>query len=183
MSASARKNLILSPFADTSVNMLSSRRKPHLKPRRSYCTSRPANLVRALHGADWQNQVCLYENQAEPSEYFSNGQTKNMLQNTVHPVQELCAVKTQADQRKTQSGTDMTYGQYVNLLLSAASAYDTQFTPKTHFAAQSPRRAVYSHDITESRSDDNAPAYDIDCALDIIQPKTHFAARTPHCVV
>jgi hypothetical protein len=85
-----------------------------------------------------------------------------MLQtNAVHPVQELCAVKTQADQHKTQTGTDLTHDQHINLLLSAASAYDTQFAPKTHFAAQSPRQAVYSHDITESNNDNN-PAYDID---------------------
>jgi hypothetical protein len=42
-------------------------------------------------------------------------------------------------------------------LLSAASAYDTHFAPKTHFAARTPRRVVYSHDITES-NDDNDPA-------------------------
>jgi hypothetical protein len=95
----------------------------------------------------------------------------------------LTAVKTQADQHKTQSGKELTYDQYVNLLLSAASAYEAQFAPKTHFAARAPRRAVYSHDITES-SDGNDPAYDIDCALSIVQPKsTHFAARTPRRVM
>jgi hypothetical protein len=106
-----------------------------------------------------------------------------MLQNAVHPVQELRAVKTQADQHKTQAGKEFTYDQYVNLLLSAASAYDAQFAPKTHFAARAPRRAVYSHNITES-SDGNDHAYDIDCALSIVQPKlTHFAARTPRRVM
>jgi hypothetical protein len=55
-----------------------------------------------------------------------------MLQNVVHPVKELCAVKT------------------------------------THFAARTPHGVVYSHDTTES-NDDNNSAYDIDCALDIIQ--------------
>jgi hypothetical protein len=50
----------------------------------------------------WQNQVRLYETQVESEEYFSNGQKRHMLQNAVHPVQELRAVKTQADQHKTQ---------------------------------------------------------------------------------
>jgi hypothetical protein len=78
---------------------------------------------------------------------------------------------------------ELTYYQYVNLLLSAASAYDAQFAPKTHFAARAPCRAVYSHDFTAS-SDSNDHAYDIDCALNIIQPtNTHFAARTPHRVL
>jgi hypothetical protein len=131
----------------------------------------------------WQNQVRLYEAQVEKEEYFSNGQKRHMLQNAVHPVQELRAVKTQADQHKTQTEKELTYDQYVNLLLSAASAYDAQFAPKTHFAARAPRRAVYSHDFTAS-NEDNDPGYDIDSALGIVQPKsTHFAARTPRHVV
>jgi hypothetical protein len=85
----------------------------------------------------------------------------------VHPAIELRGVKTQADQHKTRTGKELTYDQYVNLLLSGASAYDAQFVPKTHFAAGAPHRAVYSHNITES-SDDKDPAYDIDCALDIV---------------
>jgi hypothetical protein len=56
----------------------------------------------------WQNQVRLYEAQVEKEEYFSNGQKRHMLQNAVHPVQELCAVKTQADQHKTQAGKELT---------------------------------------------------------------------------
>jgi hypothetical protein len=98
----------------------------------------------------WQNQVRLYETQAESEEYFSNGQKRHMLQNAVHPVQELRAVKTQADQHKPQTEKELTYDQYVNLLLSAASAYDAQFAPKTHSAARAPCRDVYSQDITES---------------------------------
>jgi hypothetical protein len=56
----------------------------------------------------WQNQVRLYEAQVEKEEYFSNGQKRHMLQNAVHPVQELCAVKTQADHHKTQAGKELT---------------------------------------------------------------------------
>jgi hypothetical protein len=57
---------------------------------------------------NWQNQVRLYENQVESEEYFLNGQKRHMLQNAVHPVQELRAVKTQADQHKTQAGKELT---------------------------------------------------------------------------
>jgi hypothetical protein len=74
-----------------------------------------------------------------------------MLQNAVHPVQELRAVKTQADQHKTQTGKELTHDQYVNLLLSAASAYDgaQQFAPgpKTHFAARSAWSLVSCGDL------------------------------------
>jgi hypothetical protein len=100
-----------------------------------------------------------------------------MLQNAVHPVQEFRAVKTQADQHKTQTGKELTYDQYVNLLLSAASTYDAQFAPKIHFAARAPRRAVYSHDFTTSNGDDD-PGYDIDCTLDAIQANGH-STRPP----
>jgi hypothetical protein len=149
----------------------------------SYITSCKLGEASAWHGPTasfvlhWQNQVRLYENQVNIEEYFSNGQKKNMLQNAVHPVQELCAVKTQADHHKTQTGKDLTYDQYVNLLLSAASTYDAQFAPKTHFAARAPRRAVYSHDFTTSNGDDD-PGYDIDCALDVIQANGH-STRPP----
>jgi hypothetical protein len=185
---------MLSLFIGALANMLSSRRKHHSKPPRYYRISRLVNSVRAPLGVDlptpsfvlhWQNQVRLYENQVEKEKYFWNGQKRHMLQNAVHPVQELPAVKTQADQHKTQTGKELTYDQYVNLLLSATSAYNAQqfAPPKTHFAARSPHGAVYSHDITES-SDDNHPACNIACALDTVQPKTtHIAARTPRPVV
>jgi hypothetical protein len=71
----------------------------------------------------------------------------------------------------------LTYDQYVNLLLSAASTYDAQFAPKTHFAARAPRCAVYSHDFTTSNGDDD-PGCDIDCALDVIQANGH-STRPP----
>jgi hypothetical protein len=100
-----------------------------------------------------------------------------MLQNAVHPVQELRAVKTQADQHKTQSGTDLTYDQYVSLLLSAASTYDAQFTTKTPFAARTPRHAVYSHDVAGSNDGDDSD-YDIDSRIDIIQAYGH-STRPP----
>jgi hypothetical protein len=95
----------------------------------------------------------------------------------VHPVQELRVVKTQADLHKTQTGKELTYDQYVNLLLSDASAYDAQFAPKTHFTARAPYRAVYSHDFTAS-NEDNDPGYDIDSALDVIQANGH-STRPP----
>ena len=40
-------------------------------------------------------------------------------------------VKTQANQHKTQTGVDLTYKQYSNLLLSAASQFDAQLQNPT----------------------------------------------------
>jgi len=78
----------------------------------------------------WQDQIRLYEKQVSTTDHFSDGQKRVMLQNAVHPVMDLRNVKNQADQIKTQSGTELTYEQYCNLLLSAASAYDVSFAAK-----------------------------------------------------
>ena len=51
-----------------------------------------------------------------------------MLKNAVSLVTELCAVKNQAAQHKTQTGKDLTYDKYCNLLFSAAQQYDGQFS-------------------------------------------------------
>jgi hypothetical protein len=106
-------------------------------------------------------------------EQFSDALKRVMLQNAVHPLEELRAVKTQADQQhKTLSGTDLTYEHYVHLLVSAASNYNTQFLPKERQGQSSPRRAVYAHsfnvhedaDIIESIDG----AYDIDMGVDTV---------------
>jgi hypothetical protein len=68
---------------------------------------------------------------------------RTMLENAVQPLDELRAIKIQADQHKTQNGIDLTYDQYVELLMSAASNYDTQFKPKEHHGIPAGRRAVY----------------------------------------
>jgi hypothetical protein len=78
----------------------------------------------------WQDKVRLYEKQVPTDEHFSGRMKRIMLENAVQPLEELRAIKIQADQHKTQSGVDLTYDQYVNLLTSAASNYDTQFQPK-----------------------------------------------------
>jgi hypothetical protein len=90
------------------------------------------------------------------------------------PPEETHASECSAPCSRVRCGQDPSRDQYVNLLLSAASAYDAQFAPKTHFAARAPHRAVYSHDFTAS-NEDNDPGYHIDCApLDVIQANRHL---------
>ena len=96
-----------------------------------------------------------------------------MLQNAVYPVPDLHAVKTQADQFKTQTRKDLDYDQYSHLLLSAASTYDAQFVPKATLNLRSSRpvkRAIYAHDIDEFY--DAAP-YDINSSVDVIEANAH----------
>ena len=53
-----------------------------------------------------------------------------MLKNTVAPIKALQAVKDQADQLKTHLGNGLDYEAYSNLVSSAASNYDAQFSMK-----------------------------------------------------
>jgi hypothetical protein len=52
-----------------------------------------------------------------------------MLENAVHPIAKLRAIKNQADQRKTTSGFALTYEEYSRLLLSPAFSYYNELLP------------------------------------------------------
>jgi hypothetical protein len=118
----------------------------------------------------WQDKVRLYEKQVPTDELFSGRMKCIMLENAVQPLEELRAIKIQADQHKTQSGVDLTYDQYVNLLTSAASNYDTQFQPKERSGNTSNRRAIYSHDIHDTGIIElDGDRFGIDADLDTIQ--------------
>jgi hypothetical protein len=73
---------------------------------------------------NWQNQVWLYKKHVLPSDHFSEGQKRIMLQNAVNGIMELRQFKNTADQMGTTSGILLTYDEYTTLLLSAASACD-----------------------------------------------------------
>jgi hypothetical protein len=75
---------------------------------------------------NWQNQVRLYEKHVPPSDHFSDGQKRIMLQNSVNGIDELRQVKNTADHMGTTTGSTLSYDEYITLLLSAASAYDDQ---------------------------------------------------------
>jgi hypothetical protein len=59
---------------------------------------------------NWQDKIRLYEKQVSTGEQFLDALKCVMLQKMPFaPLEELHAIKTQADQRKTQSGMDLTY--------------------------------------------------------------------------
>jgi len=78
----------------------------------------------------WQEQVWLYESLVDTTVHFSPEQKMHMLQNAVHPTDELRQVKNQADQLQAFLGRVMSYDTYCNLLLPATSNFDAQRTPK-----------------------------------------------------
>ena len=67
----------------------------------------------------WQDQVRKYHSLA-PNQKLPTDLQRTMLENAVHPIDELRAIKTQAAQHKAHTGNDLTYPQYAALLLSAA---------------------------------------------------------------
>ena len=98
----------------------------------------------------WQNQIRLYEKHVPTTDHFSEGQKRTMLQNAVHSINELRQVKNNADLLSTQGGVPLTYDEYTNLLMAAASAYDAQYQP------QKARRQVFNHfsnDINDHEDD------------------------------
>ncbi len=72
----------------------------------------------------WQEQVWLYESLVDTTTHFSLEQMMHMLQNVVHPINQLRQVKNQADQLQAFHGRVMSYESYCTLLLSAASNSD-----------------------------------------------------------
>ena len=127
----------------------------------------------------WRDQVRRYEKQVKPSDHFSAGQKKVMLQNAVHPIPELRAVKVQADQLRTHNGVDVDYEQYVSLLCSAAHNYDGSSRSKG--SGETRRRTIYEHELHDLMDDATIEpvdgAYDIDIGVDTIQ--ANFTSSKP----
>ena len=121
----------------------------------------------------WQNQVRLYERQVPPSDHFSDGQKRTMLENAVAVIDELRQVKNNADLEKTKSGRTLTYDEYSNLLLSAAITYDEQYKPKKT------KRQVLQHFIS-ALDDDSGEEYDsfgIDADIQLLQANASKLSR------
>ena len=89
----------------------------------------------------WENQIRLYESQLDDKkEHFSPRVKRIMLENAVHPLDELRQVKVTADLEVVMSGKELTYQQYFDLLLAASSSYDAQ-----HASNRRTKRTVYFH--------------------------------------
>ncbi len=84
--------------------------------------------------------------------HFSPEQKMHMLQNAIHPEEELRQVKNQADQVQAFHGKGIGYNSYCNLLLSAASSLDAKHVPKGRMG--SAKRNVYIHDLRDFEEDE-----------------------------
>jgi Reverse transcriptase (RNA-dependent DNA polymerase) len=113
---------------------------------------------------NWMNQVRLYERQVPPSDHFSDGQKRVMLEVAVHGLSELRQVKNNADLEKTKTGQSLKFDEYTSLLLSAASAYDSQFATKRI------KHQVFSHEVFDHDDPDiPSDSFDIETSVGTIQ--------------
>lgn len=126
---------------------------------------------------NWQDKVRLYERLVDHADRLSDGNKRIMLQNAVHGLEDLRQVKNTADLLKA-AGKDITFDQYVSLLLSAAAAYDIH-----HSTKPKGKRQVFTHDfipIDEDINDedlDDEP-YDIDHDLGTLQAYASFQPKS-----
>jgi hypothetical protein len=74
----------------------------------------------------WMDQIRLYESLQPPSAHFHENIKRVMLQTSVHEISELRSVKNHSDQHKTRTGVDLTFSEYLQLIESAASSYDSK---------------------------------------------------------
>ena len=77
------------------------------------------------------NQACLYNKAVPRVKKLKKELLSTMLQNAVQPIDNLCKVKTNKDHKVVKGGAELTYKQYIALLLSAASTFDAEKTPKS----------------------------------------------------
>jgi len=126
----------------------------------------------------WQEQVRLYESLVDTASHFSSDQKMHMLQNAVHPEEELRQVKNQADQLQAFHGKSIGYDPYCKLLLSAASNLDAKHAPKGR--ARPAKRSVYAHDLGDYEDDEFHDAYNLDCDITELQANVHNQQSKDH---
>lgn len=113
----------------------------------------------------WQEQVRQYESLVDITDSLSDTQKRTMLENAVHPIEELRIIKTQATQLAIHNGKLLTFDQYSDLLVGAAQSCDRLYAD--HGQQQrnpgTPRiRRIMEHDVS----------YDND--MDIFTPDAAF---------
>ena len=95
-----------------------------------------------------QDKIRFYDALVPTDSHFSEHQKRIMLENAVASVTPLRAIKDQSDQHFSHSRRELPHQQYSNLLLSAATNYDIQFSPSTNINS----RKVYAADSENTKS-------------------------------
>ena len=94
----------------------------------------------------WQDQICFYDTLVPTDSHFSEHQKRIILENAVDSVAPLHVIKDQSDQNFSHSGRELSYQQYSNLLLSAATNHIIQFSSSINNNS----RKIYATDSENS---------------------------------
>jgi hypothetical protein len=118
----------------------------------------------------WQDQVRKYHD-LNPSQTLPLTLQHTLLQNAVHSIPELRAIKVQAEQLKAHTGKDLTYDQYCSLLLSASQQHDRQNLNPSNKQAW---RRIYAHQLDTDNYEDKEEYfshldYNIDHSIDTME--------------
>jgi hypothetical protein len=105
----------------------------------------------------WQEKMRQYEDMVPPNKTYLDGVKKRMLESAVRAIPELRQVKTNEElARATNGGISLTYTEYVNLLVSAATRRDTEVKPTSSRSKRSVNIAAtdfstrYGYDAADS---------------------------------
>ena len=101
----------------------------------------------------FQEQFRIFDSLVSSPDRLTAAMRRTLLQNAVAPVPALAIIKTQVAQLKTQTGQDITYEDYSDLLKSAALQHDKITTPGT---GRSTRHNVYQSLTHTSAGEDFA---------------------------
>ena len=118
----------------------------------------------------WDKTCDDYDNLCEDGETLGKNQRKTLLQNAVHAIDDLRAVKTTQDQLKaggTITSTGDPYDIYIALLKSAAIGYDKKHGKFAKAKTRQVYQAVLGSegDVDEDDEFDDALEYDIDTSV------------------
>ena len=114
----------------------------------------------------WCETVRQYHDLVDKKQRLAEETLLVMLQNAVHPITELRAVKERAESDRVINGTVMSYSQYCTLLQSACQQYDSA-NGSTRTRRPLSRR-VYTHDLYDGSNTYNQ-SFDIDTPIDVIR--------------
>ena len=138
----------------------------------------------------WCDKLRLYEDMVDIQDHFTYKLKKIMLQNMVAGVPSLNHVKTQSDHDKAHGKPELTYDNYVTLLLSTASIYDADvgFTSKTKLQLYAAKQLHYNVYYTEfdqylDRSYDNDSDYVMEDDTQEIYETSIITYKQPQSVI
>ena len=91
-----------------------------------------------------------------------------MLQNAVFPIEDLCKVQLAVEIEWIKSGSNVTYNQYIEFLMSSSAAYDKSQKPTRH------KRVVYEPELYDKDvHQDIEDGYDINVPVHVNQANAH----------